>query len=114
MNEFLALKLTTDNYFTSKSLASTLLEKRTTLVGTIQKNYQKIDNLPRFSSEIYKTDNCTLSLCKSKPTRKVLLLATKHNLVIIEKDKKKIPETIIFYNKTKFGDRYKGSNGQKV
>lgn len=122
LSEFVVLKLiepftgagrnvTTDNFFTSKSLASKLLEKRTTLVGTIRADKrelpklakQKKDNLPRFSSEIYKTDNCTLTVYKSKPTKKVLLLSTKHNSVNIEKDNKKLPETIIFYNKTKFG-----------
>ena len=80
LSEFVVLKLiepftgagrnvTTDNFFTSKSLASKLLEKRTTLVGTIRANKrelpklakQKKDNLLRFSSEIYKTDNCTLT-----------------------------------------------------
>lgn len=73
-----------------------------------KKNYlnllnKKKDSLPRFSSVIYKTNNATLTVYKSKPTKKVLVLSTKHNSVKIEKDKKKLPETILFYNKTKFG-----------
>ncbi|XP_055378966.1 piggyBac transposable element-derived protein 4-like [Condylostylus longicornis] len=122
LSEFVVLKLieqyagagrnvTTDNFFTSKSLALKLLEKRTTLVGTIRGNKrelpelakQKKDNLPRFSSQIYKTDNCTLTIYKSKATKKVLLLSTKHTSVSIEKSKKQLPETIAFYNKTKCG-----------
>ena len=95
LSEFVVLKLielftgagrnvTTDNFFTSKSLASKLVGKRTTLVGTIYANKrelpklakQKKDDLPQFSSEIDKIDNCTLTVYKNKPTKKVLLLST--------------------------------------
>lgn len=118
LSEFVVLKLiepftcsvrnvTTDNFFTSLSLASKLLEKRTTLVGTVRANKKKLpklakqkkDKLPRFSSVSYGTNNATLTIYKSKPTKKVLLLSTKHNSVKIENNKKQTPETIKFYNK---------------
>ncbi|KAL2714353.1 piggyBac transposable element-derived protein 4-like [Vespula squamosa] len=40
---------------------------------------------------------------KSKPNKKVFLLSSIHNLIEIEKSDKRIPETISFYNSTKFG-----------
>lgn len=105
------INITTDNFFTSLSLATKLLSKRTTLVGTIRSNKrelpktarQKKDNVPRFSSQIYKSHNCTLTIYKSKPKKKVLLLSSKHKFVKIEKTNKCLPESIAYYNSTKFG-----------
>ncbi|XP_033178066.1 uncharacterized protein LOC112213286 isoform X1 [Bombus impatiens] len=54
-----------------------------------------------FSSNLYKSENCTLAVYKSKPNIKVLLLSTKHTGVRID-NYKRIPEIITFYNKTKF------------
>ena len=54
-----------------------------------------------FSSNLYKSENCTLTVYKSKPKIKVLLLNTKHTGVRIEDNYKRVPETITFYNKTK-------------
>ena len=56
-----------------------------------------------FSSNLYRSENCTLTVYKSKPKIKVLLLNTKHTGVRIEDNYKRIPETITFYNKTKYG-----------
>ena len=56
-----------------------------------------------FSSNLYKSENCTLTVYKSKPKIKVLLLNTKHTGVRIEGNYKRVPETITFYNKTKYG-----------
>ena len=40
---------------------------------------------------------------KSKPNVRVLLLSTKHTDVQVEDNYKRVPETITFYNRTKFG-----------
>ncbi|CAK9834249.1 hypothetical protein ANTRET_LOCUS10801 [Anthophora retusa] len=56
-----------------------------------------------FSSNLYKSENCTLTVYKSKPKVKVLLLSTKHRNIQIEDNCKRVPETVTFYNKTKFG-----------
>ena len=56
-----------------------------------------------FSSNLYKSENCILTEYKSKPKAKVLLLSTKHTGVRIEDNYKRVPETIAFYNKTKYG-----------
>ena len=122
LGEFVVLKLmepyigcgrtmTTDNFFTSLSLARKLITKRTSLVGTIRQNKRELpklakskkNNMPRFSTIVYKTENCTLTIYKSKPNKKVLLLSSKHKSVKIEKDSKRLPETVVFYNNTKFG-----------
>ncbi|EFN78331.1 hypothetical protein EAI_07513, partial [Harpegnathos saltator] len=55
-----------------------------------------------YSSLHYKSGNCILTIYQSKPKVKVLLLSTKHTSVILC-DRKSIPETIKYYNKTKFG-----------
>lgn len=103
--------ITTDNFFTSIPLAKKLLEQKTTLIGTIRSNKRELpkpaketkDKMPLFSSNLYKSEDCTLTVYKSKPKIKVLLLSTKHRNIQIEDNRKHVPETITFYNKTKFG-----------
>lgn len=103
--------VTTDNFFTSLPLASKLLAKNTTLVGTIRSNKRELpkiykekkDGMARFSTVSYSSNGCTLTVYKSKPNKKVLLLSTKHKGVKIQDNFKKLPETVSFYNKTKFG-----------
>ena len=56
-----------------------------------------------FSSNLYKSENCTLTVYKSKPNVKVLLPSIKHTSIQVEDNYKRVPETIAFYNKTKFG-----------
>ena len=83
--------VTTDN---SLSLASKLLEKGTTLFDTVRTNKKELpqvakqrkDSLPWFSFVIYRTNNATLTIYKSKPSKKGILLNTKHYSVNIEKD----------------------------
>ncbi|XP_014487368.1 PREDICTED: piggyBac transposable element-derived protein 3-like, partial [Dinoponera quadriceps] len=103
--------ITTDNFFTSISLAKKLLANKTTLVGTIRANRKELpeiakakkDKMTRFSTKLYKSENCTLTIYKSKPNKKVLLLSSKHKNMIIEKNTKLLPETVTFYNSTKYG-----------
>lgn len=122
LSEFVVMKLvepftncrrniTTDNFFTTASLAAKLLAKRTTLVGTMRANRRELpalakttkDNLKLLSTMTYKSNDCTLTIYKSKPRKKVVILSTKHKTVKIKNNRKKTPETISYYNKTKFG-----------
>ena len=64
---------------------------------------RKKDKMTLLSSNLYKSENCTLTVYKSKSKVKVLLLSTKHTGVRIEDNYKRVPETIAFYNKTKYG-----------
>ncbi|XP_043506207.1 uncharacterized protein LOC122526717, partial [Polistes fuscatus] len=59
--------------------------------------------MTRFSSLLYKSNNITLTIYKSKPKKKVFILSSKHKCIKIGKSNKKLPETVEFYNKTKFG-----------
>lgn len=60
----------------------------------------KEDKMTLFSSYLYKLENCTPTVYKSKPNIKFLLLSTKHTGVQVEDNYKRVPETIalvIFY-----------------
>lgn len=59
--------------------------------------------MTRFSTKLYRTNNCTLTVYKAKQNKKVLILSSMHNSVKIEKNDACIPETIRLYNSTKFG-----------
>jgi len=103
--------ITTDNFFTSVSLASKLKPKKTTLVGTIRRNKRELpklarqakDSMTRFSTILYKSNDFILTIYKAKPNKKVLILSSMHSSVEIEKSDTRIPETIRFYNSKKFG-----------
>ncbi|KAL6417615.1 hypothetical protein ACFW04_014418 [Cataglyphis niger] len=104
--------VTTDNFFTSMSLATKLLAKKTTLVGTIKANKRELpkaakqtkDDMPRFSTLLYKSENSVLTIYKSKPNKRVAVLSSRHKFVKIDRSNKKmLPDSIQFYNKTKFG-----------
>ena len=101
LGEFVVLKLaepylhqgrnitTTDNFFTSIPLAEKLVAKRTSLVGTIRANKRELpkpakikkDKMKLYSSEHYKSGKCILTIYKSKPNLKMLLLSTKHTFI---------------------------------
>ncbi|KAL2731752.1 LOW QUALITY PROTEIN: piggyBac transposable element-derived protein 4-like [Vespula squamosa] len=95
---------TTNNFFTSASLATKLSEKRTTLFGVTEENcptWPK-DKIKRFSKLLYKSNNFTLIIYKSKPSKKVTILNSKNKSVKINNDRKQ-PEIVAYYNKSKFG-----------
>ena len=84
-NTYSGKNVTTDNFFTILPLALKLLKKGTTLVGTVCTNKKELPqlakqrkySLPRFSSVVCRTKNAILTICK--PSKKVILLSTKHN-----------------------------------
>lgn len=122
LEEFVTMKLvepytgcgrniTMDNFFTSVSLVTKLLAKKTTVVGRIRTNRRelpklakvKYDNMTRFATKLYCSIDCTLTIYKAKPNRKVLILSSMHHSVEVEENDTRIPETIRFYNSTKIG-----------
>lgn len=102
--------VTCDNYFTSVNLCKELTKKNTTLVGTVNRARREIpaevknlrDTL--YTSRVLKADDgTTLTTYQGKEKKNVLVLSSMHDEVAITGGDKKKPETIIFYNETKFG-----------
>ncbi len=101
--------ITTDNYFTSIKLAEMLKSKNTTLVGTMKKNRREIPislknmRSTLYSSTIVEHDNITLTIYQAKRNKSVFLLSSLHSTVKTEDSLKKLPDSITFYNATKYG-----------
>ncbi|XP_067121737.1 piggyBac transposable element-derived protein 4-like [Centruroides vittatus] len=104
--------ITTDNWFTSFSLATDLLQDRLTLVGTIRKNrkeipaeFLNIKNRKVNSSKFAFTKAITLVSYVPKKSKNVLLLSSLHHSEEIDRETglAKKPEIISFYNRTKGG-----------
>ena len=103
--------MTTDNYFTGVPLAKTMLQRKLTTVGTMKKCKKEIPECikPAKSRET-KTlvfgfnDQLTMvSYVPQKNEAAILLSTMHHEISIDEKDHKKRPEIIKFYNKMKIG-----------
>ena len=101
--------VTTDNFFTSVKLGQKLANKKTSIVGTVNHIRREVPpqikscKKPLYSSTILKSNNMTLTVYQSKPSKNVLVLSTVHRSVAIAEGKKKLPETIVYYNATKYG-----------
>lgn len=102
--------VTTDNFFTSLNLAEKLQQKDTSIVGTMNRMRKEIpteiktrkENL--YNSIILKHDNgATLTVYQGKKNKNVLVLSTVHQDIQISDGRKKTPESIQYYNETKYG-----------
>lgn len=99
--------VTADNYYSSLSLATELLEQHITYIGTCHKNKKFIppalleSKTRGVESSLFAfTNTATLISFIPKKGRNVILLSTLHHSAAIEEKK---PEIIEFYNKTKGG-----------
>lgn len=101
--------VTTDNFFTSVKLAEKLKAKNTSLVGTVNRARREIPQCvkqsreDRYKTHILKNKDSTLTVYQGKPSKNVLLLSTVHSTVGIGEGTKQIPETVSYYNSTKYG-----------
>ena len=104
--------VTCDNFFTSLSLAKELLTKSTTLVGTIRSNRREIPECSKSRSDLFesqclveKVSGALLTSYQCKRNKRVLVLSTLHSSHEVDEreNPKKKPNTILFYNQTKFG-----------
>lgn len=101
--------VTTDNYFSSFSLAKQLKRKNTSFVGTVRRHRKEIPNEVKISKTclyetvLLKNGETTLTVYQGKKNKNVLLLSTLYPDVNVEQTNKKLPETVQFYNKTKCG-----------
>lgn len=101
--------VTTDNFFTSVKLAEKLEKKKTTIVGTMNRVRREIPpeikslKAPLHETTVLKNKNLTLTVYQAKPSKNVLLLSSVHTNVSISTGPKKTPESIEYYNQTKYG-----------
>lgn len=104
--------VTCDNFFTSLSLAKALLTKGTSIVGTVRANRREIpqccksrENLFSSQEMVEEDSGALLTTYQCKRDKKVFILSTLHNSLRIDESEnpKKKPNTVIYYNKTKYG-----------
>lgn len=102
--------ITTDNFFTSKKLATECLSNNITVIGTIRSNRRELptnlistmNSAQLHSTVLYESDGCILTSYKCKTNKAVHLLSTYHEKVENFPPKNK-PSTVIDYNNTKYG-----------
>ena len=56
-----------------------------------------------YTTKVFKHDGCTLTVYQAKTTKNVLLVSSMHATVDTGDNQKSKPETVKFYNSTKFG-----------
>ena len=89
--------VTTDNYFTSLKLAEELKQKKTTILGTIQKQRREVpspelimEDKKLYTSEIFSLPSgCSLTIYKAKKKKVVCILSSMHRNVNIDQCHKK-------------------------
>ncbi|CAL9705959.1 unnamed protein product [Knipowitschia caucasica] len=101
--------VTTDNFFTSLSLAQQLLERKTTILGTLNKICREIPQSTRrmdrneYNTQLFSTTGATLTVYTPKRKKAVYILSSMHNFVQTEDTTKRKPNTVTLYNTTKRG-----------
>lgn len=109
---YLGANLTIDNFFVSYELAMDLLEKNTTITGTIRSNKRELPKVFASASEAKKrgprqtvfcfSKSCELLSYTSNTCKNVLLLSTAHATEKIDEETGK-PLVILDYNENKGG-----------
>ncbi|KAJ8893459.1 hypothetical protein PR048_006057 [Dryococelus australis] len=101
--------VTTDNFFTSMSLAEKLKMQSISLVGTVNRALQEIlqsvktRKAPLYNTIATKNNEATLTVYQGKKNKNVLALSTLHPNISIGNDHEHLPEIVSFYNATKYG-----------
>lgn len=93
--------VTINNRLLNVSMAKSLLAENTTIVGKIHGNKVN-EKMTLFSSELYKSNHCSLTVYKNKPRKALTVLSSMHSSIEIDKSDKRVPETVKFYYDTKF------------
>jgi hypothetical protein len=104
--------VTADNVFTLLSLVKKIREHNTTYVGTLRLNrrevprghYSECNKAVRDTIFYLSHDGTLLTSYKAKKNLNVLLLSSRHQVGHVNpEESKKKPDTVLFYNSTKFG-----------
>ncbi|XP_041834104.1 piggyBac transposable element-derived protein 1-like [Melanotaenia boesemani] len=93
--------VTTDNFFTSLSLAQRLRSRRTSILGTVNKIRREIPQSTRQKDQAEFTTTLTVHVAKRK--KMVYVLSSMHTVIENEDTPKKKPNTVTKYNTTKCG-----------
>ncbi|KAJ8883967.1 hypothetical protein PR048_015823, partial [Dryococelus australis] len=91
--------VTMDNFFTSVSLAEKLKMQSTCLIP----QSVKIRKPPLYDTIVMKNNEITLTVYQGKNHKNILVLSPLHSNISIGNDQKHLPETVSFYNATKYG-----------
>uniref|UniRef100_A0AAR2K205 PiggyBac transposable element-derived protein domain-containing protein n=1 Tax=Pygocentrus nattereri TaxID=42514 RepID=A0AAR2K205_PYGNA len=102
--------VTTDNFFTSLSLARRLLGRKTTLLGTVNKIHRELPDSAKktldreeFSTQVFSTSGATLTVYAPKRRKTVCILSSMHSMVETGDTQKKKPNTVTDYNSLQCG-----------
>jgi hypothetical protein len=100
--------VTTDNFFTSLSLSHRLLQRKTTLLGTVNKVRRELPQLAKdtaqrevFSTSVLRSGSVSLTIYAPKKNKTVCVLSSMHQDVTIGDGRKRKPNTITDYNHMK-------------
>ncbi len=96
-----------DNFFTSYQLACTLVEKSTSLVGTVRANRRELppitDKLALHKSRFFQSGQVNLVCYQGKKNKSVFVMSTMHRGNACQQEGKMKPESVTCYNKMKCG-----------
>lgn len=101
--------VTVDNFFTSLNLAKNLQKQSTSLVGTVNRSRRflpaaiKKSRNDLYSTKVFVCDDISLTSYQAKRSKNVCILSSMHKFPTIDEGQKKLPETVKFYNNTKYG-----------
>ncbi|KAE8745002.1 hypothetical protein FOCC_FOCC008414 [Frankliniella occidentalis] len=101
--------ITTDNYFTSLNLAKILKSKQTSLVGTMNRARREVPQEVKVargelhSTVFLKSEHATMTIYQGKVEKNVIVLSSMHPAITVDDSAKKLPESIKYYNSTKYG-----------
>ena len=100
--------ITTDNFFTSYTLAQELMQCRLSLVGTVRSNRKEIPRQCRPTDLVqpiavfgFSSDGVTMVSYVSKPRKAIILLSAQHRDAALIDDDKRKPHIIEYYHQTK-------------
>ena len=104
--------VTCDNYFTSLGLALKPVEKKCSLVGTLRQNIRKVPEECKKKKELHEIEvfrydgetPVTLTSYQCKAAKNVAVLSSLHPDILVSSDKnpKKKPDSVLYYNKKKW------------
>jgi len=99
-------RVTSDNFFTSASLARTLKANNRAILEQLSRIWSELpailatERAPLHETTLLRNgDGATLTVYQGKVNKNIFLLSTLHSTIDIETNRKTLPETVQFYKK---------------